>query len=842
MDLRAEATAQYQTLVVQIANRAWFERGCVIEQAADAQALILKEDRDPLDVVLRRTRALLADLKACGPRYDLSAAEAALLAAEAKAQTLPAGMIAQVTPAEAGVVHLDRAVWAPVKPPPPGGPRYELFLEVCAIRRQIALAIPLLDFDQVLFIKRIRPPHLGHMCSYPGGDDRKPKDVGGGLCAVADPFGATPRLRNVLAEAAKQPDQWQELNLARPTLCSFDLSHDAQTIVFAACVPPSREPVPSWFRSGRSGYIGHWSLFRVNADGSHFARLTDSPFNDFDPCFLPDGRVAFISERRGGYGRCHGEPFPTYTLHSMNADGSDITCLSLHETNEWNPSVGNDGKIIYTRWDYVDRDTNAAHHMWTCFPDGRDPRSLHGNYPLLPQQRRRAPGETRFAQWQERRFGQRPWGEWGCRAVPGREGVFVATAGGHHGCPTTGSLVLINTDPEDNDEASQFRRLTPEAPFPEAEQDAGGPMNREFGWAWPLSDRYFLCAYDAEPGREKINYGIYLLDIYGNKELLYRDPAMSSIFPMPLRPRARPPAVPPQAADAKPHGGSAARPATIAVMNVYESDFDWPEGTRIKALRLIQVLPKTTPNRNNPRIGMASQAGARAVLGTVPVEEDGSAHFEAPAGKPFYFQALDERGLAVQSMRSATYLQPGEQLTCLGCHERKRVTRPPDRLPAALGRPPSKVRPDVDGSNPFSYVRLVQPVLDRHCVACHREKKALDLSGAPFDTGGDKRKRGFAAFTQSYMDLAPKYGFWFDSEIGCATRPQHGGVRTVAGQFGARASALLALLDKGHYDLKLPPEDLHRLTLWLDCNSDFYGVCHDTEAQRRGEIVKPDLE
>jgi hypothetical protein len=163
-------------------------------------------------------------------------------------------------------------------------------------------------------------------------------------------------------------------------------------------------------------------------------------------------------------------------------------------------------------------------------------------------------------------------------------------------------------------------------------------------------------------------------------------------------------------------------------------------------------------------------------------------------------------------------------------------------LPAALRRPPSPIRPDVDGSNPFSYVRLVQPVLDRHCVACHREKKASDLSGAPFDAGGDKRKRGFAAFTQSYMNLAPKYGFWFDSEIGCATQPQHGGIRAVAGQFGAKASRLLTLLDKGHHDLKLPPEDLYRLTLWLDCNSDFYGAYHSLEAQLRGEIVKPDLE
>jgi hypothetical protein len=817
-DLKAEATAQYQILVVQIANRAWFERDFVVAQAADPQSLILKEDRDPLDVVLRRTKALLADLKTRGPRYDLIGAEAALRTAEAKARNLPVVAIAPATPAQTGQSFPDRAVWSIFTPSPPAGPRYELFVQVCALRRQIALANPLLDFDRLLFIKR-KNPLQGHMCLYPGGGG-----VGGGLFVLSDPFGTAPRLRNVLKDASRENGKPQDLDLARPTICSFDLSYDGRTILFAASVPESSKGVPAWFRFGRSQKTGHWSLFRVGADGSELLRLTDSPFNDFDPCFLPNGRVVFISERRGGYGRCHGEPFPTYTLHSMNADGGDVVCLSFHETNEWNPSVGNDGKIIFTRWDYVDRDTNVAHHVWECFPDGRDPRSFHGNYPVLPPEYKRETGMSRF--------GGRPWGEWGCRAVPGRDGQLVATAGAHHGAPTFGSLVLIDKAWEDDDVMSQVRRLTPEAPFPEAE---GGP--RSFGYAWPLSERYFLCAYDAESNgpRRSVNYGLYLVDAFGNKELLYRDAAVSSVFPMPLRARSAPPTIPAQTIQ-RAKGGSdsdlGTRPATVAVMNVYESDFPWPADTRIAALRLIQVLPKTTPIRENPRIGLAHGNGARAVLGTVPVESDGSAYFEAPPGKPFYFQALDERGLAVQSMRSVTYLQPGEQMTCLGCHEPKHRTFMPNRSPIALRRPPSKVQPGPDGSNPFSYVRLVQPVLDRHCAACHAEKKAIDLSDAPV--------KGW--FTRSYGNLATKHGFWLDSHVGCFSDPRRGGSRTLAGRFGARASPLLALLDKGHHGLKLPSEDFHRLTLWLDCNSDFYGVYHNPEAQLRGEIVKPDLE
>ena len=826
LDLKAEAAAQYQTLVVQIANRAWFERDCVVEQAADAQALILKEDRDPLDVVLRRTKALLADLKAHGPRYDLSAVEAALRSVETKARNLPAEAVAPVNAKEVG----GPGPWFVIAPPPPGGPRYELFLEVCALRRRIALGNPLLDFDQIAFIKRA-DPFTGHMVTYPG---RHVSGSGGsGLFVLDDAFGAAPTLRNVLLAGKQDGGGPGSLDWARSAVCSFDLSYDARIIVFAAIAG------------------NRWSLFRVNADGSGLARLTDGSYNDCDPCFLPDGRIVFLSDQRGGYGRCHGWGAPVIsTLHAINADGSSRVCLSFHETNEWNPSVDNDGKIVYTRWDYVDREPDIAHHIWTCFPDGRDPRSFHGNYPVLKN--RPGPGVNRF--------GYRPFGEWSCRAVPGRSGLVVATAGAHHGPPTFGSLVLIDQTSEDDGEWSQLRRITPDAPFPEAEQNL--PRNREYGYASPLSDRYSLCTYNADnwgfcvdekmKGDTRIKWntsvsgmkhGIYLVDVFGNKELLYRDPAACSFYPVPLRPRPRPPVVPAQTAVQARWDGEAAvaRPATVAVMNVYESDFEWPAGTRVKALRLIQLLPKSTHANNRPRIGVADQGNARAVLGTVPVESDGSAYFEAPAGKPFYFQALDERGLAVQCMRSVTYLQPGEQLTCLGCHEPKRATRAPNRSPAALGRPPSKIRPDVDGSNPFSYVRLVQPVLDRRCVACHREKKALDLSGAPFSAGDDKRKKSFEAFTQSYMNLAPNHGFWFDSVLGCSVKP-HGGARTVAGRFGARAAPLLALLDKGHHDLKLPPEDLHRLTLWLDCNSDFYGVYHDTEAQLRGEIVKPDLE
>jgi len=222
------------------------------------------------------------------------------------------------------------------------------------------------------------------------------------------------------------------------------------------------------------------------------------------------------------------------------------------------------------------------------------------------------------------------------------------------------------------------------------------------------------------------------------------------------------------------------------------------------------------------------------VLGTVPVERDGSAYFRAPAGKALYFHALDAAGMAVQSMRSVTYLHPGEQLTCLGCHEPKNRARRPDAaMPLAMRREPSPIEPEIEGSNPFSYVRLVQPVLDRHCVSCHQQREALDLSG---------EIEGPHGWTRSYTNLAGEYGFYYNVSNGSINDGVHGGVRTTPGQFGARASKLTSYMDSSHYDVKLSHEDRRRLTLWLDCNSEFFGAYEDTVAQARGQVVRPGLD
>jgi hypothetical protein len=226
---------------------------------------------------------------------------------------------------------------------------------------------------------------------------------------------------------------------------------------------------------------------------------------------------------------------------------------------------------------------------------------------------------------------------------------------------------------------------------------------------------------------------------------------------------------------------------------------------------------------------------------------NGSVHFEAPAGKVLYFQALDEKGLAVQTMKSATWVAPGERLVCQGCHEQRHdAPRPPSSAPLALRRAPAKIEPDVPGTDPILFPRLVQPVLDKHCVACHQKEaaKAPNLAGTKATradvelayANGKKVRQMVGVnggMSSGYVGLAPFVWNWW-------AKP--GGTTSVPGKIGARASLLYEMLSKGHHDVKLSPEEMHRLAVWLDCEATFFGAYTKLAEQARGEVVRPDLE
>ena len=492
---------------------------------------------------------------------------------------------------------------------------------------------------------------------------------------------------------------------------------------------------------------------------------------------------------------------PTYALYRMDASGGHLRRLSCHETNEWNPFVMNDGRVIFTRWDYVDRHTNLAHSLWTARPDGSNATAFYGNY----------------------NFGRKPWGVWHARAIPGSRKV-MGIAGAHHGY-AEGSVVLI--DPaKGQDGLEPLTRLSPDARFPEAE---GWPTSN-YTTPWPLSEEFFLVSYSPKWSAKRraqagaIMPGLHLVDRWGHRELLCRDPAIPCESPIPVRPRLRPVA-----------RSSVARwggPATGRCLLYDVRASTDPMQAAITTLRIVQVLPKATHRNDRPRISVARQISARHLLGTVPVEADGSAYFDAPAGVPLYFQAVDDQDMAYQSMRTITYVQPGETLSCVGCHE-PRETSPANSRPMATRRAASQIQPGPPGSMPLSYLQLVQPVLDKNCAKCHsgdKPKGGIRLTGKL-----GKRERDHC---ESYRTLAKKkYVHWFDSVNGGEWIP-----RTYPGKFGAQASKLVQMLRQGSMGgetLDLSPEERRRIYLWIDLNVPFYGVYlpEHVAAQRSGENV-----
>jgi len=669
--------------------------------------------------------------------------------------------------------------------------RLSLYREARWLARDLALSNPLLAGKPIVFLKRRRficqmlHEYLGYFYDY--------GDVAGGGVYVLPRPGRSLEVRDLIRG-----------RLPRGNYTTLAVSYDARTIYFAFAGRADRKH--DFYSPQRRCF----HLHAVGADGAGLRRLTDGPHDDFDPCPLPDGAIAFMSTRRGGFGRCHNpwEPLPAYTLHRMDGDGRNIRTLSFHETNEWHPSVLHDGRIVYSRWDYVDRSAANFHGLWVSNPDGTNPAILFGNY--------------------TRRINAcfQP------RAIPGSRRIAFL-AGAHH-ADVGGSLVVVdpartgldNRTGEDRFEA--IEALTPEVCFPEA---AGWPRSY-FHSPWPLSEDRFLVAfgYDKLPGmssgnRKRDTTGLYYFDRFGNLELLYRQEGISCMYPIPLVPRRRPPVV---------AGGpeaSLGEEGEFILTDVRRSHFPLPAGRSVKELRIFQVLPKSSTHvANRPRIGHANAESARMLLGTVPVEADGSAYFRAPARKPLYFQAVDATGRAVQSMRSVTYLQPGERRGCVGCHEPVGSVAAPRRL-AALGRRPSVIRPGPDGTRPFSYPRLVQPVLDRHCVRCHHGK-GPEAPKRPVLTGELE-----GTFTRSYNSLRP-YVRWYEWGGGSisanVTRP---------GRIGADASRLTGILAGPRHAgrVKLPEEDRRRIYIWLDGNVPFFGTYGKSEqhAQRAGEAVPP---
>lgn len=635
------------------------------------ELIILKTDRDIVDTMVRRVRALWEDLR---PRLDWDADRIRATSA-----------------------MLDELAQAVQTVPPGDNPdRLRLWLSLCVQRLRIALANPLLDFDRLL-INEAFPPAYNHSCDQYLG---RHSFVGPGLVVLGNWRGGPIERRELLREL-----------LPAGATHNPALSYDGHRVAFGFCD-----------HSANQNERVFW-LYEIGVDGQGLRRLTGGSndrletvdnratvrIEDWDPCYLPDGGLAFVSTRNQAFGRCHGERYtPSYTLYRMDGDANSIRPLSHGEANEWNPAVLADGRIVFCRWDYINRHDTVYHSLWTIRPDGTSVAHYYGN------QSRNIAMITQ------------------AQPIPGDDSRVVALGTAHHGW-SAGSVFILDTH-HGEDGVKPVTRVIFDISFPQTSDGAwdwrGAPAAANT--PWPLSCHYHLCSLTyADPRNDRRNHdkaagwGIYLIDVFGNRVLLYRSPSVGAFSPIPLRPRPVPPALPSTLPVKSEDPGF----GTFILSDVRRSRQTFPDEP-IVALRLnrIHVQPL---NRVHSR-GAVENEVVKGVIGTVLVAADGSAAFRAPSGMPLQIQALDARGRAVMTQRSFTFLQPGEVQSCVGCHEPRETapSSPLIRLQTTTIATPTPPAYGGDGQ-PFDFDRLVKPVIDRHCLRCHglgKTEKGVNLT------------------------------------------------------------------------------------------------------------------
>lgn len=676
-----------------------------------------------------------------------------------------------------------------------------LYAQACDLRRRIILSHPLLDFSTLVINKR-SGFLIEHMCDQYLGRHSK----------------AAPGL--VLLE------NWKENPTAKVILGGKlppgatmhpDLAYDGKRILFAYADHTTQQ------QNQLRGYF----IYEYSLETGQVRQVTGTKrdpragqrdretvlIEDMDPCYLPDGGIAFISTRSQQYGRCHGTRYvPSYTMYRGELDGSNIRPLSYNESNEWGPSVLPDGSLIYTRWDYVNRHDTIYQSLWTMRPDGTQTAHYYGNNSAAPC----LIGEA--------------------RAIPHSPKV-ISTAAAHHG-QMLGTLISI--DPRQGQEHGQpLTWVTPELRFPESGVPAGitmtaYPLLEDIPYSanalhtprrgesiipstgraatpWPLSEDLFLCTYQHGP-----LHAIYLVDSLGGRELIHADATISCFDPIPLKRRPMPPVIPSAVTDPNKKTG------VFVVQDLYRSTQAIPAGS-IKAMRINEIISQ--PTAAVPPRSYVHNEVVKRILGTVPVAPDGSVAFEAPANVPMQFQLLDENGMAVMTMRSLVYLQPGERATCVGCHGPRNNTKPPE-IPPSLKihaiKPP--VGPQYPGG--FSFVRTVQPVLDRHCIQCHgldKTEGGINLTGEFHRQDQPPRGRPLSWASAAYQSLLNAPGL-----VKVAQRNQETAYSTPKDYF-SHAGRLAQFLLAGHPDkngqklVQLDRASFQRIVDWLDVNAQFFG-------------------
>jgi hypothetical protein len=704
----------------------------------------------PTRDVIERARRLAADLRDMG--IDTGPHTKALDEAAARLAALPADAAPEA----------QRAV----------------YLEARRAVRRLAFANPLLAFDRLIFVKRFTQEAYPDVClnhmpwvSRPGGD----------ICILTNPTGGG-QVRTLLGGA-----------LGPGHVHGMDLWWDGSRIVFGYAKARSDKPPDGWLDRAQSYRLRRTEepihIFEIGTDGRGLRQLTRGEWSDLDPTYLPSGDIAFVSERCGYSLQCneYDKDETSCNLYAMRPDGTGIRRLSVTKDGDYLPHTLDDGTIGYTRWEYQERGWAHIQSLWTVRPDGTGADALFKQH-----------------------FNE-PWGVEEARSIPGSRRL-VAVATGHHTLPAGPVVVLDPTIGINN--AAGIRIVTPGVRPPEGGM-AGIPVP-EGGVAdsggfymtpWPLSQKYFLASYTYGRETDPAGYALYLIDVFGNKELIYRDPNISCFLPMPLRPRPRPPVLPDATDPEKPY-------ATCAVADVGRG----VDGVPPQSIRYVRIAQGLGWPYDNQHGGWRYETDAKGVginwtpvriLGTVPVEADGSAKFRVPVDTPVYFQLLDENHMELRRMRSFISFQPGEVRGCSGCHETQPVAPARGDSAVALRREASAPEPPPWGDRAISFLRDVQPVLDRRCVRCHGGLKpagGLDYSG------------GLTALHNQAYDTIIAKGL-----VAVSNKNDDAKI-TPPLAFGSHKSKLVAVLRREPHTKRaeLSKDDWLRLAAWIDANAPYH--------------------
>lgn len=542
-----------------------------------------------------------------------------------------------------------------------------------------------------------------------------------------------------------------------------------------------------------------YEVWEVGVDGQGLRDVTvaaDNDYDNYDACYLPNGQIMFTSSRCYQAVPCTGGDHVAL-MYLMNADGGNVRQLTFDQDHSWCPRVLNDGRVIYTRWEYNDIPHYFSRLLFSMNPDGTRQMAFYGTNSFFPNTMLYA------------------------RPLPGSNSRIVCVISGHHGNPRMGEIAIIDGSDGER-EAEGVERILPgrhrDVTNPIIDMYATGQWP-QFVHPYPLSDKYFVVSCKPEADAP---WGLYLLDVYDNLVPIRVEPGAALFEPIPLRATTTPPAIPPAIELSR-------KDATVYMYDVYRGAglAGVPRGT-IKALRVVEPVYRYWGNGETHSIAIDGGWDVKRIIGTVPVAPDGSALFRVPANTPLMVQPLNKDGMAQQQMRSWFTAMPGETLSCVGCHERRSNTPGAGSRARAQRRKPAEIKPWYGPARGFGFVKEVQPVLERNCVTCHSAGR-VDLRNEPHPSG---------RFSIAYHTLHPyvrRPGLESDIHM---LPPR---------EFEANTSPLVQMLKKGHHQVKLSGEDWDRLITWIDLNVPYGGDWRDAYPpapedliRRREEIRKQD--